>query len=425
MHVLWLPSWFSAFAGDMAGSFFTEQAAALAGAGLEVGVLAPQPVNFALPRRTPVRLSQEGGVAVARFAAPQVIATTRRLSTLWAAPALHAAYAAYVRTHGVPDVLHAHSLYPGAFFAAHLSRREGIPFVYTEHRSLTHMPVRTWAGRASERAVVAAATHRTAVSRGQADHLTQRFGPQSGAWLYTPNLLPLGQPEVDQAAPAPASASAPAARGPVLGHLSLLGEEKRTDLIVAAFEELHAHWRACGAPAHSRPLLRIAGPTDGPDGQRTRAQVAASPAREQIELTGQLERAQIPAFCAGLDLFLLPSDTETFGVAAIEALAQGTPVIATRTWGGRSVVQEGDGHLVPIGDAPALAAAIRAQLAGPRPAGANTAGPGPRAAGDCAFTPEPAGVRAERARRCVERFGAQAWIARWREIYQQAATSSR
>lgn len=425
MHVLWLPSWFSAYEGDMAGSFFTEQSAALAADGLQVGVLAPQPKNLVLPRRTQVRLSQENGVGVVRFVAPQVVATTRRLSTRWAAPALHAAYAAYVHAHGKPDVLHAHSLYPGAFFAAHLSRRERIPFIYTEHRSLTHMPTRSWVGKASERAVVAAATHRTAVSHGHAEHLARRFGSQAGPWLYTPNLLPLAGAGLEASKSAGQAGalhfpdgspprSAGAKRGPVVGHLSLLGEEKRTDLIIAAFEDLHASWRDCGSPPASRPLLRIAGPTDGPDGQRTSAQVAASPARESIELTGLLDRAQIPAFCASLDVFMLPSDTETFGVAAIEALAQGTPVIATRTWGGRSVVQEGDGLIVPIGDAAALSAALRTLLAGSRADG-----------GACSFTPEPARARAERAERCVNRFGAAAWLKRWREIYQQAATSSR
>ncbi|MDO4790911.1 MAG: glycosyltransferase [Buchananella hordeovulneris] len=399
MHVLWLPSWFPAFAGDTAGSFFAEQAESLAGAGMRVGVLAPRAVNLTLPSATPVRLSWENGVQVARFAAPQVIASTRALSTRWAAAATENAFAAYVRAQGMPDVLHAHSLYPGAFFAARLARRHGIPFVYTEHRSLMHIPVRSRLGRISERAIVAAASARTAVSVGLAQHLEERFGPACGAWGYTPNLLPLGD---DVAGQPPGNATAHGS-GPVVGHLSLLGEEKRTDLVIGAFESLFAQWRARGANQATRPVLRIAGPTDSPDGQRTVAQVKASPAWEAIELTGKLDRTSIAAFCGGLDVFLLPSDTETFGVAAIEALAQGTPVIATRTWGGRSVVQAGDGCLVPIGDGQALGHALRELVS---------------------QVPEAASVRRERAERCVARFGRTAFTERWHEIYLAAATSA-
>ena len=51
------------------------------------------------------------------------------------------------------------------------------------------------------------------------------------------------------------------------------------------------------------------------------------------------------------DLFLLPSEQESFGLAALEAHASGVPVIATQTGGLPEVVVEGEtGFLVPVGE---------------------------------------------------------------------------
>ena len=51
------------------------------------------------------------------------------------------------------------------------------------------------------------------------------------------------------------------------------------------------------------------------------------------------------------DLFLLPSETESFGLAALEALAAGVPVIASDAGGIPEVVEHGkSGYLAPVGD---------------------------------------------------------------------------
>jgi glycosyltransferase involved in cell wall biosynthesis len=60
----------------------------------------------------------------------------------------------------------------------------------------------------------------------------------------------------------------------------------------------------------------------------------------------------------GADLFLLPSETESFGLAALEALACKVPVIATDVGGLPEVVREGEnGFLLPVGDVDGMAAA--------------------------------------------------------------------
>ena len=51
------------------------------------------------------------------------------------------------------------------------------------------------------------------------------------------------------------------------------------------------------------------------------------------------------------DAFLLPSESESFGLAALEALASGAPVVASRVGGLPEVVDDGEtGFLLPVGD---------------------------------------------------------------------------
>jgi glycosyltransferase involved in cell wall biosynthesis len=58
-------------------------------------------------------------------------------------------------------------------------------------------------------------------------------------------------------------------------------------------------------------------------------------------------------------VMLVPSRSETFGLAAVEAMATGHPVIASDIGGLREIVRDGrDGYLVPVDDATALGDAI-------------------------------------------------------------------
>jgi len=83
---------------------------------------------------------------------------------------------------------------------------------------------------------------------------------------------------------------------------------------------------------------------------------------ERVRLVGWLEDlAQL--YCA-LDVFVSSSRTESFGLALAEAMAAGTPVVATETEGARELIQSGEtGLLAPIGDVDKLAVSILALLA--------------------------------------------------------------
>lgn len=393
MRVLMIPSWYPAGPGDVMGSFFREQAVALSGAGDEVGVLAPRLLSWpdvpgwarAHTAGHP-RWAVEDGVVVGRLDLLQVVPRARTLeaalATGWHGPVARAADG-YARRCGRPDLLHAHSLYPGAYLAQRLAARWGIPWVYTEHRSLDHLREITPMGLAREAHVASAASVRLAVSRGHARHLADRLGPRAGSWQVLPNLVADRGQSPHRHAPG---------SGPVVGHLSSLTAVKRPDLVVEVFS------RVLGQDPTAR--LRLAGPVAaGPAGRRLRALVAAGPASGRIELVGEVPRRDVGPFLAGLDVLLQPSDSETFGIVLAESLAQGTPVVSTRTWGAEDVVAEGDGALADVGDAAGLAHALRRVLDE-----GDGGAPG----------------RARRRGRCLDRFGREAFVTGSRAVYREA-----
>ena len=72
---------------------------------------------------------------------------------------------------------------------------------------------------------------------------------------------------------------------------------------------------------------------------------------------------QLPLYYSAADVTVMPSSYESFGLVAVESLACGTPVVATRVGGLRSIVRDGEtGLLVPWRDAELFAERLRRVL---------------------------------------------------------------
>jgi glycosyltransferase involved in cell wall biosynthesis len=133
-----------------------------------------------------------------------------------------------------------------------------------------------------------------------------------------------------------------------------------------------------------------------------RARIAALGLGERVLLAGQ--RRDIAELLAAADLFVLPSVLEGLPLALLEAMAAGTPVVATAVGGVPRVVEDGvTGRLVPAGDAGALAEAMVLTLTQP----------------DLARRLALAGQT-----RVRETYGADAWARRLQEIYDDAVTGT-
>jgi N-acetyl-alpha-D-glucosaminyl L-malate synthase BshA len=170
-----------------------------------------------------------------------------------------------------------------------------------------------------------------------------RFAPAMDASRFAPAM------DASRFAPAmDASAGVP-----VLVHVSNFRPLKRVEDVVRIFAAVRAR-----GPAR----LRLVG--DGPSRADVVALAASLGVAADVELVG--ERADLPALLAGAAVFLLPSASESFGLAALEALACGVPVVACDVGGLPEVVADGEvGFLHRVGDVAAMAASTARLLDDP------------------------------------------------------------
>ena len=110
---------------------------------------------------------------------------------------------------------------------------------------------------------------------------------------------------------------------------------------------------------------RLALVGDGPEEANLRGQAAALGLTDRIEFVGVQPQPEVAAWMRRAQLFVLPSLEEGQGVVLLEALASGTPVVASDVDGIREVVTPEVGRRVPPADPPALAAALTELLSDP------------------------------------------------------------
>lgn len=119
-----------------------------------------------------------------------------------------------------------------------------------------------------------------------------------------------------------------------LGTLRPIHHRYGQDVLLKAFAELLQR----PTLAHLDLHLVLGG--DGPHRQQMIELVESLRLHGKITLSGKLPHESVPEFLNSLDIFVVPSRTESFGVAALEASACGVPVVASRVGGLREVVQE-------------------------------------------------------------------------------------
>jgi L-malate glycosyltransferase len=138
----------------------------------------------------------------------------------------------------------------------------------------------------------------------------------------------------------------------IILHISTFRPVKRiTDCI-----RVIAHMRDLenGNDSHFGVKLLMCG--DGPERTEAEALAWKLGVGENVIFAGKQPQAQIRDYLSIADLLLLPSETESFGLVALEAMACEVPVIATRVGGLPEVVLEGEtGYLFGIGEVQGMA----------------------------------------------------------------------
>jgi glycosyltransferase involved in cell wall biosynthesis len=160
----------------------------------------------------------------------------------------------------------------------------------------------------------------------------------------------------------PGTERAPRARGSGSAEAALLAvgavvPRKGYDVLIPALAELvPLQWR-----------LTIAGDSgrDAEAAARLEADLVRFGLTDRVAVAGALSAERLAALYDAADLFVLASRFEGYGMAYTEAIARGLPVIGTTAGAIPETVPPDAGILVPPGDVPALAAALRRLIESP------------------------------------------------------------
>jgi N-acetyl-alpha-D-glucosaminyl L-malate synthase BshA len=229
----------------------------------------------------------------------------------------------------------------------------------------------------------------TAVSESLRQTTMQQLGIQNRIDVV-PNFIDPARYEQAKDSPGARRWAKPGER--TLVHISNFRPLKRVLDVVDVFLRLRAH-----VPCR---LLMVG---DGPERGRVEQHCRDTDACNSITFIGSLPL--IEEVLVGADLFFLPSEIESFGLAALEALSCKVPVIATAVGGLPEVVIHGEnGFLHEVGDVEGMAASALRLLADE---------PMRKAFGESGR------------RRSVEVYGQEPIVARYRSIYERVVEQAR
>jgi glycosyltransferase involved in cell wall biosynthesis len=224
------------------------------------------------------------------------------------------------------DLVHIHGLWtlPGSA-AARRARRAGVPVVISPRGMLDPGSIaqRAWRKRiayaVAERRNLLGAALLHATSDAEARAL--RVWVPGSPVVTVPNGV--DAPGAGLTPPGAARARLGIPEGaPLLLFLGRIHPIKRLDLLAAAFDRVRV--------ALPDARLVIAGPDERGERRRLEPFFAAA-ARHSVHWIGETGDAEKWALLGAADLLVLCSDSESFGMSALEAMAAGTPVVVTRT----------------------------------------------------------------------------------------------
>lgn len=247
------------------------------------------------------------------------------------------------------DLIHGHFIYPDGVMAARLGRRYGVPVVTTEH-ALWQPWLDTWPS--VRRQVLGAASgiaRVTAVSTAVEQSIRATTGDTFRTCVL-PNV-------VDDDVFVMAGASERWDPDRIL-FVGAVRHVKGLDILV----------RAVALLAEDLPALRLlvigeafygGWRKDEEDVRRLCVELGVA---DRVEFRGRATPEQVASAMRASAALVVPGRRESFSAVAIEALASGTPVVATRCGGPEEFLSRDTGRLVEPEDPPALAEAIREVL---------------------------------------------------------------
>jgi glycosyltransferase involved in cell wall biosynthesis len=267
------------------------------------------------------------------------------------------------------DLVHIHALFSfSSTCAARAARRQGVPYVLRPLGVLNRWGMenrrpflKSLSFRLIERPILrhAAAMHYTSDAERREAEAAGATAPAAiiplgidaePFWLFLPS-------------PEKFFEQFPQARGrPVVLFLSRLDPKKGLETLLEAWARLLESNRIKPDQTKSNLLLVIAGSGDPAYVKQLQENADALGLADQVLWTGFLDGADKRAAFAAATVYVLPSHSENFGIALVEALAAGLPCVTTTGVAVSEEVREHEAGLVITPDVPALTDALNRLL---------------------------------------------------------------
>jgi glycosyltransferase involved in cell wall biosynthesis len=244
------------------------------------------------------------------------------------------------------ELIHIHGVSNNAGFARDASRNLGLPLVVTLHGELTMDTTgvydRSPGLRRLLRTLLEEADAITACSQHTLEEAERFCHLDLGE---RGSVIPNGV-DLRSFQPAPAPFAHPR---PYILSLGRLVREKGIDVLIEAYSRLGC--RRTGVD------LIIAG--EGPEEASLKELARQLEISENVIFVGRADRQMVAQLFCGAEVFVLASRHEPFGIVNLEAMAAGTPIVATSVGGVPELLADGRyGVLVPPEDSEALSTAI-------------------------------------------------------------------
>lgn len=248
-----------------------------------------------------------------------------------------------------PDILHGHGTKSAMILAGAGLLGHGPPVVYTLHGFTRTAAVSALLLR-GEAAVARRVARVIAVSGALGEWAVHHLGVAPERIAVIPNAIDWERFGREQGLD-PEWAEDTDTR-PRIGSVARLSSEKGIDLLTRALAVVRGE--------HPDATLHVVG--DGPDRHRLLARARASGVLQQVRLWGQLPPERIPGFLKGLDVYVQPSRREGLGLATLEAMAEGLPVVVTSVGGLPELVGENERGCTVAPNPEAIAAGVSRAL---------------------------------------------------------------
>jgi glycosyltransferase involved in cell wall biosynthesis len=247
------------------------------------------------------------------------------------------------------DLIDGHYLYPDGVAAVWLAEEAGLPVVLTARGSDTsQLPHYRVPGRLIRQAI-GRADALIAVSAALGEGLVALGAPPAKVTVLRNGVeLSLFRPHPDRSAARAALGLA----GPTLISVGHLIERKRNHLTIEALALLPDH------------TLLLVG--EGPERAALEALAQRLGVADRVRFEGAVPHKALPRYYTAADVMVLASSREGWANVLLEAMACGTPVVATPAWGSREAVAAPEaGIVVEEATGAAIAEAIRRLAAAP------------------------------------------------------------